>query len=157
MEGRLSEEIVWKDPKRPRELSTNLLHGRQSLAMSGQTNVVWWYPKLIIKLIPSNVTTSFFGYVLGCFCSSYFGCTILTNYLKAAIFMKLSNVPSAEPPLAVLIHNKVFLFFRIIFIVSHSYIRSADEYLSSGMGLVSASVSTYKYSLKRCMNLFNVL
>lgn len=66
----------------------------------------------------------------------------LTNDLEAAVFVKLSNVSGAEPPLLVLIYKVVLLAFCLPVVVTHGHVGSSDENLSSWMRLVSASITT---------------
>lgn len=66
----------------------------------------------------------------------------LTNYLEASVFVKLSDVSCAEPPLAVFVYKEIFLVFRLVLVVPHGYVGSADQNLSSRMRLVSATVTT---------------
>lgn len=71
----------------------------------------------------------------------------LTYYLKAPVFVKLSYVSRAEPPLAILIHKEVVLVFRFTLVVSHCYVWSTNHNLSSRTGLVCTTITTWKQGL----------
>ncbi len=68
----------------------------------------------------------------------------LTNYLEAPVFVKLSNVSRAEPPLAVLIYKEILLVFCLVLVVSHGYVGSTNQNLPSWVWPVSAAVTTWK-------------
>lgn len=72
----------------------------------------------------------------------------LTNYLEASVFVKLSDVSCAEPPLAVFIYKEIFSGFCLVLVVSHGYAGSTNQNLSSWMRLVGATVTTWEQGLK---------
>lgn len=66
----------------------------------------------------------------------------LTDNLEAAVGMKLSDVPGAEPPLSSLVHEKVVAVLVLVLVIAHRYVGAADEDFSSGVGLVCAVITT---------------
>lgn len=75
----------------------------------------------------------------------------LTNYLEASVFVNLSHISCAEPPLAILIYKEILLVFGLALVVSQCNIGSTDQNLSSGMWLVGATVTTCKQNFMKCM------
>lgn len=69
-------------------------------------------------------------------------CGSLTNDLEASVRVKLANVTSTEPSLAVLIHKKVLTIVAFFFVVAHRYIGPTNQNLSSWVGLICAVVTT---------------
>lgn len=68
----------------------------------------------------------------------------LTNYLETSIFVNLSNISCAEPPLAILVFEEILAFCLV---VSHCNVDSTHQNLSSRMWLVGAAVTTWKQGL----------
>lgn len=68
----------------------------------------------------------------------------LTDDLEASVRVELSNVSSAEPSLASLIHKKVVTVFAFALEVTHRYVGTADQNLPPWVWLVCAVVTTYR-------------
>lgn len=67
----------------------------------------------------------------------------LTDNLQTTVSMKLSDVSRAEPPLAFLIHKEICTVLLLLLIITHGYVRSTNQNLSSWTGFICAPVTTY--------------
>lgn len=56
--------------------------------------------------------------------------------------MEFSDISGAEPPLPLIIHKKVLPVLVFVFVVAHCNVRTADQNLSPGVGLVRTVVTT---------------
>lgn len=66
---------------------------------------------------------------------------VCTDNLEAAVRMKLPNVSSAEPSLAVRIHEEILTVLLLVLIVSHGDVGPADQNLSSWVWFVCAVIA----------------
>lgn len=66
----------------------------------------------------------------------------LTYDLKASIRVKLANVSSTEPALAIPIYKKILFVLGLILIVAHRYIGSTNYNFTSWVGFVCAKITS---------------
>lgn len=66
----------------------------------------------------------------------------LTDDLEASVMVEFSNVSGTEPSLAARVHIKVVAVLVFIFVVTHRYVRAANQNFPPGVGFVCAVVTT---------------
>lgn len=103
--------------------------------------LLWHYPTMTDNLLPSIEPAKHAHQPASVF---------LTNDLEAAVFMNFSHISCAEPPLAILIYKEI-LVFGLALVVTLCNIGSTDQNLSSGMWLVTATVTTWKQNFMKWM------